>query len=124
MDKYNPLLKIRLDGKAQEDPVGAKISSIKIHDIEHLEVRDDEAVDLLPQGTPISQSFWDSPTLDELARSQNVRLMTNTQGLLDRWPGEVNDGFEAAIYEQRQGHPRYKRCLPLVYPPSNLPHCR
>ena len=70
MDKRNALLKIRIDGRA---------------------------VDLLPHGTPISRNFWESPTLDELARAQNVQVMTNAQGLLDTWPGEVNDGFEAAI---------------------------
>ena len=88
---------VRVVGEAQEDPVSGKIAGIKIHDIERLEGRDDEVVDLLPQGTPISQNFWESPTLDELARAQNVRLMANVQGLLDTWPGEVNDGFEAAI---------------------------
>ena len=96
---------VRVVGEAQEDPVSGKIASIKIHDIEHLEGRDDEAVDLLPQGTPISQNFWESPTLDELARSQNVQLMTNAQGLLDTWPGEVNDGFEAAIEALRHSSP-------------------
>ena len=50
--------------------------------------------------------FWESPTLDELARSQNVRLMSHTQGLLDTWPGEVNDGFEAAIEALRHSSPK------------------
>lgn len=88
---------VRVVGEAQEDPASGKIASIKVQDIERLEGRDDEAVDLLPQGTPISRNFWESPTLEELARSQNVQVMTNAQGLLDTWPGEVNDGFEAAI---------------------------
>lgn len=50
--------------------------------------------------------FWESPTLDELARSQNVRLMTDAQGLLDTWPGEGNDGFEAAIEALRHSSPK------------------
>lgn len=70
MDKHDPLLKIRIDGRA---------------------------VNSLSQGTPISRNFWESPTLDELARSQNVQVMRNVQGLLGTWPGEVNDGFEEAI---------------------------
>ena len=97
---------VRVVGEALEDPVSGKIASIKIHDIEHLEGRDDEAADLLPQGTPISQNFWESPTLDELARSQNVQLMTNAQDLFDTWPGKVNDGFEAAIDELRHSSPK------------------
>lgn len=92
---------VRVVGEAKEDPVGGKITSIKIHDIERLEDREDEAADLLPQGTPISQSFWESPTLDELAKSQNVELMANVRALFGTWPGEENDGFEADIDELR-----------------------
>ncbi len=97
---------VRVVGEAQEDPVSGKIASIKIHDIEHLEGRDDEAADLLPQGTPISENFWESPTLEELARSQNVKLMANARDLYDTWPGEVNDGFEAAVEALRHSSPK------------------
>lgn len=92
---------VRVVGEAKEDPVSGKITSIKLHDIERLEDRDDEAADLLPQGTPISQSFWESPTLDELAKSQNVQPMANVRALFGTWPGEENDGFEADIDELR-----------------------
>jgi len=83
--------------------MSGKITSIKIHDIERLEDREDEAVELLPQGTPISRDFWESQTLEELAVSQNVQPMVDVRALFGTWPGEEDDGFEAAISELR--HP-------------------
>lgn len=94
---------VRIVGEAKEDPISGKIASIKIHDIERLEDREDEAADLLPQGTPISRDFWESPTLDELAESQNVKPMIDVRTLFGTWPGEKDDGFEEAIDELR--HP-------------------
>ena len=99
----NILQYVRITGEAKEDPTSQKITDIKIHDIECLEDRQDEAVDLLPQGTPISRAFWESPTLEDLARSQNVRPMADVRALFGTWPDEKNDGFEAAIDELR--HP-------------------
>ena len=98
---------VRIVGEAKEDPVSQKITSIKIHHIERLEDRQDEAADLLPHGTPISRAFWESPTLEELARSQNVQPMADVRALFGTWPGEENDGFEAAIDELR--HPGAKK---------------
>ena len=92
---------VRIVGEAKEDPLTGKIASIKIHDIERLEDREGEAADLLPQGTPISRNFWESPTLDELAQVQNVRPMTNVRALFGTWPGEIDDGFEKAVDELR-----------------------
>ena len=97
---------VRIVGEAKEDPLTGRISSIKIHDIERLEDREGEAADLLPQGTPLSRDFWDSPTLDELAQAQNVRPMTDVRALFGTWPGEMNDGFEEAIDELRHSHMR------------------
>ena len=101
MNDKDRLLKIRFDGEAKEDPLTGKITSIKIHDIERLEGREGEAADLLPQGTPISRNFWESPTLDELAQAQNVKPMTGVSALFGTWPGETDDGFEKAIDELR-----------------------
>jgi hypothetical protein len=97
---------VRVIGEAKEDPVSGKITSIKIHDIERLEDREDEAADLLPQGTPISQTFWESPTLAELAESQNVQPMASVQSLFGTWPGEEDDGFEADIDQLRHSGTR------------------
>jgi len=95
---------VRIVGEAKEDPVTGKISSIKIHDIERLEDRENEAIDLLPQGTPISRNFWESPTLDELAQAQNVKPMTDVRVLFGTWPGEIDDGFEEAIDNLRHSN--------------------
>ena len=56
-----------------------------------------EAEARLPQATSISRTFWESPTLAELARSQNVEPMADAQPMFGTWPGQENDGFEAAI---------------------------
>lgn len=103
----NILQYVRIVGEAKEEPSSRKITSIKIHDIERLEDRQDESTDLLPRGTPISRTFWESPTLEELAYSQNVRPMTSVQALFGTWPGEEDDGFEEMIDELR--HPERKR---------------
>lgn len=92
---------VRIVGEAKEDPLTGKIASIKIHDIERLEDREGDAADLLPQGTPISRSFWESPTLDELAQAQNVRPIADVRALFGTWPGEIDDGFENSIDELR-----------------------
>lgn len=94
---------VRIIGEAREDSVTGRIASIKIHDIERLENREDEAAELLPQGTPISQDFWESPTLDELAESQHVQPLVDVRAIFGTWPGEENDGFEASIRDLR--HP-------------------
>ncbi len=92
---------VRVIGEAKEDPLTGTITSIRIHDIERLEDRDDEAIELLPQGTPISRSFWESPTLDELAQSQNVGPLQDVTALFGTWPGEDDDGFESAVDDLR-----------------------
>ncbi len=95
---------VRIVGEAKEDPLTGKIACIKIHDIERLEDREGEAADLLPQGTPISRNFWESPTLDELAHAQNVRPMADVRALFGTWPGEMGDGFERDVDDLRHSH--------------------
>lgn len=97
----NILHYVKIVGEAKEDPVTGKITSIKIHDIDRLEDRENEAVDLLPKGTPIVQHFWESPTLDELAQFQNVQPVEDIRALFGTWPGGENDGFEADVDELR-----------------------
>ena len=53
--------------------------------------------------TPVAPDFWESPTLEELARSQGVRPMADVRAVFGTWPGEADDGFEAAIDQLR--HP-------------------
>lgn len=97
----NMLHFVRVVGEAKEDSLTGKIASIWIHDIERLEDRENEETELLPQGTLVSRSFWESPTLDELAIEQNVQPVTDVAILLGGWPGEEDDGFEEAIEEIR-----------------------
>ncbi|MFZ5765305.1 MAG: hypothetical protein ACOY4H_06875 [Thermodesulfobacteriota bacterium] len=92
---------VRIVGEAKEDAFTGKITSIKIHDIERLEDKENEALELLPQGTPVSRTFWESPSLEELAQVQNVKPVSDVRTLFGTWPGDVNDGFEEAIDELR-----------------------
>ncbi len=52
---------------------------------------------------PKSQSFWESPSLEDLSHSQDVQPLADVRALFGTWPGEEDDGFEAAIDELR--HP-------------------
>ena len=52
---------------------------------------------------PIAVEFWQSPSIEELARAQHVRPIANVRTLFGTWPGEADDGFEAAI--DRLRHP-------------------
>ncbi len=74
---------------------------IRIHDIEPLEDKKEEGIDLLPTGTEVATPFWETPTLDELAGFQNVKPLETAQRLFGTWPGDENDGFEATIIELR-----------------------
>ena len=93
---------VKIIGEAKEDPATGKITSIKIHDIQRLEDREEEAADLLPKGTPIPTDFWKSPTIEELAESQGVRPLNDVSLLFGTWPDDPNDGFEESIRELRQ----------------------
>ncbi len=92
---------VRVVGKTTEDPATGRITSIRIHDIEPLDDKTEEGIELLPKGTAVGPSFWAAPTLDELADLQNVKPLDTAQKLFGTWPGERNDGFEATIIELR-----------------------
>ena len=98
----NILHYVKVVGEAKEDPLTSKVTSIKIHDIQRLEDREDERVDLLPQGAPLPMDFWRSLSLGELAESQGVNPMQDVKVLFGTWPGEENDGFEDDIQALRQ----------------------
>ncbi len=61
----------------------------------------DTAVKDPPPGAFISQDFWTSPTLDDLAKAQNVGPL-DADALFGTWPGDDDDGFEEAIDELRR----------------------
>lgn len=99
----NMLQYVRIIGEANEDPMTGRIASIQILDIQRIEEKQDNSIELLPQGSPLPFDFWYSPTLDELAAHQNVEPQTNIEVLFGTWPGEPEDGFEQAVNELR--HP-------------------
>lgn len=96
---------VRVVGEAREDPLTGRIASIRIHDIERLEGKEGEAVNLLPQGTAPPPSFWQSLSLDELARAQGVRAVADITELFGSWPGDADDGFEQVVRELRHTDP-------------------
>jgi hypothetical protein len=53
--------------------------------------------------TSASATFWDGPTIEELAREQHVAAVTDIGALASpAWPDdESTDDFIAYIYEQR-----------------------
>lgn len=60
--------------------------------------------DRLNEGAEISPwSFWESPTVEELARLQNISPIEDISVFYGTWPGELGDGFEKAIDELRHG---------------------
>jgi hypothetical protein len=69
----------------------------QLHNIERLEDHKQQSAELLPQGTPVSFSFWDSPSLVKLANVQNVKPLVNIDSLFCTWPGEKDDHFEEMI---------------------------
>lgn len=65
----------------------------------------------LPDGTRVrvepvagpDERFWHSPSLDELARQQDVAKPASVENLLGGWPAdELDDQFEQAILDWRQ----------------------
>lgn len=46
-------------------------------------------------------AFWTSPTLDDLAKAQDVGPL-DVDALFGTWPGDDGDGFEEAIDELRR----------------------
>ena len=52
-----------------------------------------------------NRSFWHSPTLDELAREQNVGPVSDVEDLFGTWPGEEGDRFEEQIDMLRHSEP-------------------
>jgi len=98
----NILHYVKIVGEAKEDPSTGKITSIKIHDIQQLEDREGERVDLLPQGAPPPTEFWQSPTIEELAKAQGVQPVQNVRAFFGTWPGEIDDGFEEDIQRLRR----------------------
>lgn len=62
----------------------------------------------LPDGTPVrvesleAPAFWQSLSIDELARQQSVRSFAMVEEAPEGWPSdELDDGFEVALRRWR-----------------------
>ena len=77
-----------------------------MHAVGLIEDRQGDTAYLPSRETSESRSFWESPSLEDLAHSQDVQPLADVQSLFGAWPGEQDDGFEEAINELR--HPGSK----------------
>ena len=80
--------------------------NLTMHAVGLIEDRQGDAAYLPSRETSKSRSFWESPSLEDLAHSQDVQPLADVQSLFGTWPGEPDDGFEEAINELR--HPDSK----------------
>ncbi len=98
----NLLKYVRITGEADQDAESGKIKKIKIHNIEPLEYSRSKTVGHVESPIPVTTSFWESRTIEELALLQNVRPVEDVRIIFGTWPGEEDDGFEDAIEQLRQ----------------------
>ncbi len=63
----------------------------------------------LPDGTPVRveslavPGFWESPSIDDLARQQGVPALSTLEELLGGWPAdEADDDLESCVHAWRQ----------------------
>lgn len=59
-------------------------------------------VETWPSSAPLPGAFWRAMSFQELAAAQGVGPLTNIDALVGAWPGDVSDGFEAAVHKLRQ----------------------
>jgi hypothetical protein len=64
-------------------------------------IQDPSSESPVRQEGPVTDIFWESPALEELARAQNVQPLTDVQVLFGTWPGDEDDGFEEAVHDLR-----------------------
>ena len=88
--------------KKLEDPISGKITSIQLHNLQHLENCEQECRELTPQGTNLAADFWQAPSLDDLAQTQSAQPMPDVNKLFGTWPGDPDDGFEKIVNDLRK----------------------
>jgi len=99
---YENILKhVRVKGNAERDAQG-RVTAIDIADIEPLVTENEEPFETGARLTATGTEFWQHPTVEELARAQGIRAISNVDDLLGGWPGDVNDNFEEWISEMRE----------------------
>ena len=98
------LRKVHIQGEAEQGTVSGGIERVVIRTIKCL---DDEGIDEndnLSESSQSGYSFFESPSLKELAESQKVRPLNDVRVLFGTWPGDAEDGFESLIDELRHSH--------------------
>ena len=61
-----------------------------------------DPIDNLPNTLePGVNTFWQTPTLEQLIAAQGVKPIPDIRVLYGTWPGEESDGFEAMIDDLR-----------------------
>lgn len=95
--RKNILRHVRIEGESEEDPPSGKIKSIKVDSIEPIDAEMGEGI--ADEFTEIAgeRSFWETVSIEELARLQDVRPLEDVRELFGTWPGEEDDGFEEAV---------------------------
>ncbi len=93
--------KVRITGilrRASDSGSGKRVEMDSIEPlIEKIERRSE------PSHPTTKNDLRTSPTIDELARQQNVSPIADIRSLYGTWPGEPDDGFEELIEELRHG---------------------
>ena len=58
---------------------------------------------VIPEKPAAPGSFWESPTIDDLAARQGVKPVESLDAIMGGWPEEEReDGFEQAVEEWRR----------------------
>jgi hypothetical protein len=85
------LRRVRITGDAFQDPETGKINRIRVRDIEPLEDFTEAAAEI-PIGEEPTYDFWNSRSIEELARIQGVTSTPDITRLYGTWPGETTEG--------------------------------
>lgn len=93
--RENLLETVRITGEVTRDSHSGRILSMEIQEIQHID------------DGKFSKLFWNSPTLEELARLQNVKPIQDLSRFFGKWPGKINDGFEEEIYKLKYPNEEY-----------------
>jgi hypothetical protein len=67
------------------------------------------APDLRADLAEAAEEFWNPLSLVELAESRGIKPLGKLEEILGEWPGDLNDGFEEWVMEQRKSHTPRKR---------------
>lgn len=88
---------IKLSGEMIRDLRTGKTGEIRIYRIERMAKAEIAPTDLSSFDHREANSFWHSPSLDELIEKQQVEPVRDVSTLFGTWPDDEDDGFEASV---------------------------